>query len=138
MRPSLLAASLIVTLLAAALSASAQTPPPLRENDAINTSLFAGFVGDEIRKNCDTISARMVVVWRKLRALERDALRQGYSEAEIRAYIDSREDKRRLERRRDAYLDANGVRRGDAESYCALGRREIAANSPIGELLRSR
>jgi hypothetical protein len=138
MRSAVIALSLILAVSFPVFSAEGQDRPPLRDNESINAPLLAGFVGDEIRKNCADISARMVVVWQKLRALEREAVRQGYSEAEIRAYVQSREEKRRMEQRRDAYLKANGVRRGDPHSYCALGRREIAANSPIGELLRSR
>jgi len=134
----LVATTLAAGLVWAALPAAAQTRPPLRENESINAPLLAGFVGDAIRQNCDTISARMFVVWRKLQALEREAVRQGYTEAEIRAYIDSAEEKRRMEARRDAYLAAAGVRRGDADSYCRLGAREIAANSAVGELLRKR
>jgi hypothetical protein len=38
-----------------AVVATAQTRPPLRENPTINEPLFAGFVGDAIRKNCDAI-----------------------------------------------------------------------------------
>jgi hypothetical protein len=74
----------------------------------------------------------------RLYDLRDEALRQGYTREEIRAYVTSDTERKRMEARRDAYLAANGVRRGDPESYCALGRREIAANSMIGELLRAR
>ncbi len=128
----------LLALTASALAAPAQTRPPLRENPAINEPLFAGFVGDAIRKNCDAISGRVMLALARLNDLRDEALQQGYSREEIRAYVTSEDERERMEARRDAYLAANGVRRGDAESYCALGRREIAANSPIGELLRLR
>ena len=132
----LLAGLLALTL--SGIAAPAQTRPPLRENPTINEPLFAGFVGDAIRKNCESISGRVALALSRLYDLRDEALRQGYSRAEIRAYVTSDTERDRMEARRDTYLAANGVRRGDAESYCALGRREIAAKSAIGELLRLR
>ncbi|MEM6741175.1 MAG: DUF5333 domain-containing protein [Pseudomonadota bacterium] len=127
-----------LTLFALAVSSAAEAKPHLRDNIPINNQLFAAAVGDQIRRNCPSISARVGLVWRKARALERYALEQGYTDDEIEDYLESKPDIRAMEARRDAYLAENGVRRGDAESYCALGQAEISANSPIGELLRSR
>ena len=132
------AVAVVLTLFALSFSGVAHARPHLRDNPSINDPLFAGFVGDEIRKRCDSITGRVALAMRKLYELRDEALRQGYTEDEIRAYVTSDAEKKRMEARRDAYLAANGVRRGDAESYCALGRKEIAANSPIGELLRNR
>jgi hypothetical protein len=78
--------------------------------------MLAAAVGDRIRTECPTISPRLFVVWRKARALERYALKQGYSAAQIDAYTSS-----------DAH-----------RAHCRVGAAEIAANSPIGELLRNR
>ncbi|MEM9249642.1 MAG: DUF5333 domain-containing protein [Pseudomonadota bacterium] len=138
MLKSLTAALCLTTLFALAFSSVADARPHLRDNTYINDQLFAAAVGDQIRRNCPTISARMVLVWRKARALERHALTEGYTENEIEAYLESKPDIRAMEARRDSYLSEHGVRRGDADSYCTLGNAEIAAKSLIGELLRSR
>lgn len=134
----LTAAAFGLTVFALAFSGAAQAQTPLSQHRYINEQLFHASVGDAIRKNCGSISARMGRVYSRGQALYQFAQAQGYSRREISDYLESKPDNDRMKVRRDAYLSENGVRRGDAESYCALGRREIAANSPIGQLLRSR
>jgi len=131
-------ATLCLTLFALAFTGAADARPALRDNTPINDQLFIAAVGDQIRKNCPSIAARMGVVYSKGRALYNHALAQGYTRAEISDYLESREDNRRMRERADAYLAERGVRPGDAASYCRAGEAEIAANSPIGELLRKR
>ena len=125
-------------VLAMALSSASLGKVPLREEAYINGALLSAAVGDEIRKNCPTISARYFTFFSERNKLKRYALDRGYSEAEIEAFIDSKVERERMERLRDAYLQANGVVKGDADSYCRLGRQEIAKGSLTGRLLRSR
>jgi hypothetical protein len=132
------AAAFALALLALAFSGAAAARPPLEKNAPIVDKLFAAAVGDRIRKACPSISARMLVVYREARALERRALDEGYSEAEIEAFVSNDAAKKRLEARADAYLAERGATPGGQEAYCRVGRAEIAAKSPIGELLRSR
>ncbi|RDC71915.1 hypothetical protein DLJ49_12525 [Rhodovulum sp. 12E13] len=134
----LIATALGIVLFALALGGAAGALPPLAQNKPINDQLFAAAVGDRIRKECPEISARLWVVMRKAQALERYALDQGYTQAQIDAYTASDPDKKRLEARALAYLAERSARPGDAEAHCRVGRAEIAAKSPIGELLRSR
>lgn len=110
---------------------------PLPEEKHINNQLLAASVGDEIRKNCPTVSARMFVVWRKANALERYARDKGYQEDEVKAFLKSKDERKRMERLRNAYLEKNGVTKGNPDSYCALGHKEIKNKSLIGELLRA-
>ena len=133
----LIASALALTLFALAFSAAVALPP-LSANKPINDQLFAAAVGDRIRKECPTVSARLLVVMQKARALERYAKAQGYTEAQIDAYTSSEPDKQRLEGRALAYLAERGARPGDAAAHCRVSEAEIAAKSPIGELLRSR
>ncbi|MBD3678112.1 MAG: DUF5333 domain-containing protein [Rhodobacteraceae bacterium] len=129
-------ASLLATSLIAPAAARAETPPPLRENDYINSRLLGAAVGDEIRKNCPSISPRYVTFLRRKWELERYALDQGYTREEIVAYVDSKVEQRRMNGLRDEYLKENGVVRGDSESYCRLGREEIAAETYMGTMLK--
>ena len=117
---------------------AASNLPPLIEDDHVVGEFVAAAVGDEIRQNCPTISARMFTVLGRINELSSYARERGYSDDEIEAFRKSPENKAELNRRRDAYLAANGVVAGDAESYCRLGRSEIEARSRIGTLLRSR
>ncbi|WP_420863077.1 DUF5333 domain-containing protein [Algirhabdus cladophorae] len=123
-----------MTLTASPLAAAT----PLNQDTHIKNSLLAAAVGDEIRKNCDAISARMLVVFSKTKALERYALDQGHSEDDIKAFLKDKTERKRMEALRDAYLKNGGVTKGDSASYCALGQKEIAADSLTGQLLRSR
>ena len=130
-------ATLLGLALALAAPAAAAELPPLRENTHINSRLLAAAVGDEIRRNCPSISARMFTVIREARALESYALQAGYSRAEVEAFLRSRDERRRIRAERDGYLGRNGVVEGDAASYCRLGQREIADQTYIGSLLRA-
>jgi len=135
LRRSLLA-GLLALLVAPAVGASALTPLP--EETHINQSLMAGVVGDEIRKHCPTISARMLVAWFKLEELKRYALNKGYGRAEIKAFIKNPEQKARVKAMAQAYLQSHGVRPDEPGSYCRLGEAEIARKSLIGVMLRAK
>jgi hypothetical protein len=110
---------------------------PLPEETHINDSLRAGRIGDVIRKECPTISARMFVVLGKIEDLKRYALQKGYTRDEVEAFIKDRDQKNRLKAEAAAYLTQAGAVEGDPESYCKVGRDEIAKGSLIGALLRS-
>lgn len=119
-------------------AAAATDLPPLAENARVVNEFFAVAVGDEIRQNCPTISARIFYVLGKARELEQYAKSLGYTDEDIRAMRKDPANKARLEAMRDRYLAENGVVAGDAESYCRLGRQEIANGTLIGTLIRSR
>ena len=110
---------------------------PLMEETHINDSLRAGRIGDVIRKTCPTMHARMFVVLGKIEDLKRYALNKGYSRDEVEEFIKDKEQKNRLKAEAAAYLAEAGAVDGDPESYCKVGRDEIAKGSLIGELLRS-
>lgn len=110
---------------------------PLNTEKHINESLVAGRVGDVIRNTCPSISARMVVALQKLSALEAYALDKGYTEADVDAFLKNKAEKARIKALADAYLKAAGAVVGDEESYCKVGRAEIAKGTLAGSLLRS-
>jgi len=132
-------------LLCAALAAPALAAQPqaevnaaLRGDAQIYNGLFAMAVGDQIRRNCDTIDARMVRAITFARSLERRARSLGFTEVQVRAFLDSREEKDRMRAQVERYFAQNGVRSGEPETYCVLGRAEIARGSQAGSLLRTR
>jgi hypothetical protein len=117
------------------LASPALALPPLSENSYVNDRLIQARVADRIRKECDSIAARFAFAYSQARALKQYALDQGYSEAEIEAFLDSKPDKDRVKAAAEAYLTANGVVAGNEESFCALGRKEIAAGTIAGSLI---
>ena len=134
---SSLKSALIAGILAfGATTAVAQAAIPLAEEPHINQQLMAAAVGDAIRKTCPSISARMVTVYFKMKELEKYARKAGYQEAEVKVFLKDDTEKARIKGMAAEYMAANGVVSGDVESYCALGRAEIAKGSLIGSLLR--
>jgi Family of unknown function (DUF5333) len=79
----------------------------------------------------------MFTVLGKIEDLKRYATNKGYSREEVEAFIKNPEQKARIKAEAAAYLAKAGAVEGDAESYCRVGRDEIAKGSLIGELLRS-
>jgi len=130
--------TLTLTLAALAMAAPVWAKEPLATEQHINDSLRAGRIGDVIRKNCPSVSARMFVVLGKLEDLKAYAVKAGYTEDEVRAFMKDPKEKARLKAEADAYLKKAGAKPGDSESYCKVGRDEIAKKSLIGSLLRSR
>lgn len=128
--------ALAATTLTATPVAAQQTP--LSQEKYINDRLVAARVADRIRRNCPTIDARMVYAFSQARALQRYALDQGYSRDEIDAFLDDRAERRRIYAVAEDYMTRNGVREGDAESFCRLGQQEIARNTVSGSLLRAK
>ena len=116
----------------------AQAKRPLAQVKPITDGLLAVGLADEIRNNCPTISARMLRAVSFMTSLKNKAQAMGYSDEEIRAFRKNSSEKARMRARGEAYLKQNGVRKGQPETYCALGRAEIAKSSQIGALLRAK
>ncbi|MFC3615742.1 DUF5333 domain-containing protein [Lutimaribacter marinistellae] len=123
--------------LAAVAPVFAHAKQPLSEVPEIDDALYYIAVAKEIDDYCDRIDGRRLkalgVIWN----LKSKANDMGYSDDEIRAYIDSDVEKARMRARGEAYLAANGVSYEKPESFCALGRAEIDRNSAIGVYLRA-
>lgn len=111
---------------------------PLAEDQHVVNSLVAGRIGDVIRKNCPTIEARMFRVMSGISELKRHALAKGHDEAEIRAFLKDPVQKKRMKDMAARWLQRAGAIEGDAESFCRVGRSEIARNTLVGSLLRDR
>ncbi len=118
-----------------ALASPALALPPLSENAYINDRLIQARVADRIRKECPSINARFAYAYGQARALKKYAEDQGYTDAQIDTFLDSPADKTRVKAAAEAYLKANGVVAGNAATFCALGKKEIAAGSVAGSLI---
>ncbi|MBC7165033.1 MAG: DUF5333 domain-containing protein [Roseovarius sp.] len=110
----------------------------LSQEADINQRLIEMSVADEIRKRCDSISARIFRGLGVMNEIKAEAMARGYSEAEIEAYVNDKEEKRKIRARADAYIRAHGAEPNDGPSLCALGRDEIEKQSRIGALLWAR
>lgn len=130
-----LTASVILT---AALASPLAALEPLSAEKYINDLLIAARIADRIRRECPTIDGRLFYAYQQARALQRYALGKGYSKAQVDAFLDSKADKQRIYAAAEDYMARNGVTKGDAQSFCRLGRAEIAARTVTGSLLVSK
>lgn len=107
------------------------------QNEAqITEGIIAVGMAYEISEQCSSISARRLRGINYLYSLKGVASGLGYTDAEIEAYIDNKAEEQRLEAIARQRLAAMGARAGDADSYCAVGRAEIAKGGAVGRLLR--
>jgi hypothetical protein len=132
-RPLAMAACLAIGFVAPAMA-----KPPLRDVPEIDDAMLWVAVAYEIRDKCDSIGARLVYAVGNLQKLRRRANELGYTDDEIRAYLYSKEEQERMRRRGEDYIFARGADYDAPETFCVLGRAEIARDSAIGAYLRER
>ncbi len=119
------------------LPAAADAKPPLRDVKEIDNELYYIAIAKEISDYCPSISGRRMKAVGVMWGLKSKANGLGYSDREIRAYLDSDAEKDRMRAQGEAYLAHNGVSYENPESFCTLGRAEIDRNSAIGVYLRA-
>lgn len=116
---------------------AADAKPPLRDVKEIDNELYYIAIANEISEYCTSISGRRMKAIGVMWGLRSKANQLGYSDKEIRAYVDSDAEKDRMRAKGEAYLAANGVSYDNPKSFCTLGRKEIERNSAIGVYLRA-
>jgi hypothetical protein len=108
----------------------------LSREAVITEGLIDTAIAYEIGRKCDSLQARIVQGINFLYSLKAQAAALGYSSGEINAYIENEAEKDRLEAIARERLRALGGVDGRWETYCAVGRAQIAQGTQIGRLLR--
>jgi hypothetical protein len=101
----------------------------------VTEGLIQTAIAYEISEVCEEIDGRRLAGIAFLWSLQSEARRLGYSREAIEAFVDDDVEKDRLEGIARERLRAMGAVDGEAETYCRVGRAEIAADSRIGQLL---
>lgn len=130
----------LVALIVASLATSAvaaQTPPPINEEPHIHKTLFAAAVGALILQSCSTVFPRYLRIKTKIDELEAYAHDMGYTDEDIRGFLDDKDEQKKMRRAANRYLRKHGVVKGNPETYCALGRAEIANKTLTGQVIWS-
>lgn len=104
----------------------------------INQGLVYIAAADKIRRECSSINGRMLKAQRYANALRQVARDRGYSDADIDAYLDSKEERAKVRAQRNVYFETQGASNLDPESLCTLGHAEIAGKTQIGYMLRAK
>lgn len=134
MKTSILSVTAAIALVA--LSGSVFAKPALKDVSVVREGVITVGIAYEISQKCDSLRARTFRGLSFLNSLQEHARSLGYTKAEIDAYVDDRAEKNHLESIARTRLVEMGAVSGDAASYCAVGRSEVAAGSQIGRLLR--
>ncbi|WP_386681221.1 DUF5333 domain-containing protein [Loktanella sp. R86503] len=122
-------------VLAMGLTAAGSAQAALKDEAEIRNGLLVVGMAYEISEKCGSIDARTVRGIQTLLNLKSRARELGYSNSEIDAYVDNKAEKKRLEGIARAQLVQLGVTPGVEETYCTVGRDQMAKNSGIGRLL---
>lgn len=125
----------IFALLVAPLGAplAARSPGDLAE---VRNGLLAVAAGNMIQENCDDISPRLIRVFNLRNQLISAARAAGFSDDEIRSFVDDRVARQSFEVEATAYLVQRGLVMAEPSSYCAVGAEEIQVGTAVGRLLR--
>lgn len=126
---------LALALIFATLASPAAALEPLAKEKYINDRLIAARIADRVRRTCPTIDGRILYAYGEARKLKRYAQNKGYSSAQIDAFLDDKDQKKRIYAVAEDYLVRHGAKPGDPQSFCAIGRQEIRNNTIIGSLL---
>ena len=125
-----------LTLALGLLAPAAQAQTPLKDVAYVREGIIAVGIAYEISEKCSSIGARTVRGLLYLRDLQSHARGLGYSQAEIDAYTKDKAEKARLEGIARARLADLGASDANPESYCVVGRDQIAKGTAVGRLLR--
>lgn len=130
--------SVIVIVLAVLMALPALALEPLGQNKTVVSKLTAARIADRIRRECDSIDARLIYAYSEARALKREAEKLGYSATQIDDFLDDKAEKARIYAAAEDYLKSKGAKPGDKASFCTVGRAEIDAKSYVGSFLRAK
>ncbi len=108
----------------------------LANEPSITEGLIGVAIAYEIGERCDDISARRFAGINYLLALKREALNLGYSDEEIDAFIDNDAAQDALEAEARQRLRDLGAVSGQWDTYCTVGRSQMAGGTVAGQLLR--
>ena len=126
-----------LTLILSILASPALALVPINEEPVIHDKLLQGFIGDAITDNCPTMEARKMRALGELLDIRDYALEQGYEASVVKDFVTSKEEKKKFKAEAAEWLAAKGAEPSNPDGYCQIGEAEIAADSLIGQLLRS-
>ncbi|SLN58401.1 DUF5333 domain-containing protein [Pseudooctadecabacter jejudonensis] len=104
--------------------------------ERVTEGLIAAGMAIELGDKCDDVSVRYLRGINFLQSLKRALQDEGFSNAEIDAYIDNDEEKDRLEAIARGRLADLGVIEGNEASHCTVANAQIAQDTQVGRLLR--
>jgi hypothetical protein len=120
----------------AVLAGATAANPEIGQIPEISEGLINTAIAYEIDRVCDSLAGRRIEGINFLWSLKEQASELGYSDQEIRDFVDNESEQDRLEAIARDRLRGMGAVEGQPETYCTVGRTEMAGQTPIGRLLR--
>jgi hypothetical protein len=108
----------------------------LINNAEIWSSLLEISVANKLSEDCESIDARKIKGFMALLEVKNVAKNLGYTSEEIGAFVNSEDNRDRLSKQTDKFLEDNGVNLEYSDAICEFGMNEIDEMTPIGSLLR--
>jgi len=130
--------SAVLALTLAIPANAAIAKPSLRDVPEVENIIFAAAIAHEISDRCHSIRPRRIKALGMAWQLKGRANDLGYSDSEIRDYVESDSEKARMRAKGESFLKANGVDYDKPETFCTFGHAEIAKSSAIGALLKAK
>lgn len=134
MRQMLQPAALVLGF--AVLAGATAANPEIGQIPEISEGLINTAIAYEIDRVCDSLDGRRIEGINFLWSLKSKASELGYSDTEIRAFVDNDAEQDRLEAIARDRLRGMGAVEGQPETYCTVGRAEMAGQTEVGRLLR--
>lgn len=128
---------MMAAVISVVLTGAADAKPSMRDVPEIENMLFIVAIANEVGKKCDRLEGRWLRGYNMLFKLRRRANQLGYTDSEIRDFVESDVEKDRLRAKGYRYLKSEGVVVNNPETFCTYGRAEIAKSSAIGALLKA-
>lgn len=108
----------------------------LINNAEIWSSLLEISVANKLSEDCESIDARKIKGLMALLEVKNVAKNLGYTSEEIGEFVNSEDNRERLSKQTDKFLEDNGVNVEHSDAICEFGMNEIDEMTPIGSLLR--
>lgn len=131
--------ALTLTTGASAATSQAQVNDTLRSTPAIYNGLFtAGLVKHVVDSCPDLQGPNRFQRTSYFLGLFNQARGLGFSRAQIQAFVDDRDEQRRLRQVVYSHLERQGVDPRDKSAVCTWARQQMAARTGVGPSLRER
>ena len=128
--------TILATVLAT--SAFATDYTTLRNDKRMHGELLGASLAYLISENCPSIKLRRLTMIGRALRLRSYAKGLGYSGDEVDSYVTADSEKARFRSIAEPILVKKGAVPGKPETYCAVGKKEIASKTFVGTLLRAR
>ena len=108
----------------------------LRADTYINERLLIASKAWIIAEECPDLKPNKLAALPQLLKMQSQGRALGYSMSELSAYVDSPVEQDRFRKIAEPWLEEQGAKKGDPESYCEVGRAQMENRTSVGKLLR--